>query len=161
MTIFGGYGGLDGTTFLNDVWVLSTANGLGGTPAWKKLTPTPDPTYGLPTARLGHTAVYDNTNNRMIIFGGQAGPPSNPVLNDVWVLSHANGLGGTPAWSLVSTLGMTPVPREGHTAVYDSTNNRMTIFGGFGGSYLNDVWVLSDASNVPVEDWILYSTEFK
>jgi hypothetical protein len=140
MTIFGGY---NSGTFFNDVWSLSNANGLGGTPAWAQLSPT----GSAPTTRFLHTAVYDTTNNRMIIFGGNN--PNMGYLNDVWVLSTANGVGGTPAWTQLSPTGSAPTTRGGHTAFYDAANNLMTIFGGTdGGSFLNDVWVLSHANGL-------------
>ena len=141
MTIYGGI------NLLNDVWVLSHANGLGATPAWTQLSPT----GSAPTTRFHHTAVYDTTNNIMTIFGGEAGPPSLQLLNDVWILSNANGIGGTPAWTQLSPTGSAPNARYGHTAVYDATNNRMTIFGGYyngGTNFLNDVWVLSNANGL-------------
>lgn len=62
--------------------------------SWNELFPSPDFTYGLPTTRLGHTAVYDTTNNRMILFGGFDN--SGDYLNDVWVLRNANGRGEHP-----------------------------------------------------------------
>jgi hypothetical protein len=153
MTIFGG---ISGGTNLNDVWVLSNANGLGGTPAWTQLTPT----GSAPTTRWAPTAVYGNTNNRMIIFGGISG---GSYLNDVWVLSTANGLGGTPAWIQLAPTGSTPTTRYLHTAVYDNTNNRMTLFGGYNPNmdYLNDVWVLNMANWVPINDWMLYPSDLK
>ena len=40
------------------------------------------------------SAVYDPANNLMILFGGDL--PTGTWLNGVWVLSHANGQGGTP-----------------------------------------------------------------
>jgi hypothetical protein len=152
MIIFAG----DNTgTFLNDVWVLSHANGLGGASAWTQLTIT----GSSPTTRWGHTAIYDNTNNRMIIFGGYNSNGSI-YLNDTWVLSNANGLGGTSTWTQITTTGSTPTTRREHTAIYDTTNNRMTIFAGYNaGSYLNDVWVLNGANGVPVNDWMLYSSD--
>ncbi len=154
MMIFGGLN-YNGSSFmdLNDVWVLSNANGLGGTPVWLQLFPSGN----IPTARDSHTAVYDATNNRMTIFGG--GLNGSSGLNDVWVLSHANGLGGTPAWTQLTTTGSTPTTRYDHTAIYDATNKRMTIFGGWNGNALNDVWVLSNADTTDVKDWMLYTTE--
>ena len=138
MIIFGGY---DGANWKNDVWVLNNANGLGGTPTWTQLSPTGGP----PHARAANSAVYDPNNNIMITFDGGAGGSS---FNDVWVLTNANGLGGTPAWSQLSITGSSPTTRTAHTAIYDSTNNIMTIFGGNipGSAYLNDTWVLSYAN---------------
>src|SRR5439155_14330765 len=73
----------------NDVWVLSNANG-SGTSVWSPLTTAGGP---IP-ARQDHSAVYDPANNRMTVFGGFTGA----IANDVWVLSNANGVGGTPTW---------------------------------------------------------------
>ena len=138
------FGGLDCfSTFFNDVWVLSNANGLGGTPTWTQLSPTGTP----PAARDTATAVYDATNNLMIVFGGDG---NGTIFGDVWVLSNANGSGGTPTWSQLSPSGTGPAPRANHTAVYDSTNNRMTIFGGSttGGVIFGDAWVRSNANGL-------------
>jgi hypothetical protein len=127
----------------NDVWVLSNANGLGGTPIWTQLLPS----GGILTPRSTHSAVYDSINNRTIIFGGlqwNQTAQSYTVLSDLWQLSNANGLGGTPTWTQFSPTGTAPGPRQGHTAAFDSTNQRMIVFGGADGSFATDnrVWVL-------------------
>ena len=133
------YGGMDcnESTFYNDVWVLTNANGLGGTPAWTRLAPAGVP----PSDKLGFSAVYDPTSNEMIVFGGDRSA-------NILILSHANGLGGTPAWTELTPAGGAIPPRYEHTAVYDPASNRMAIFGGGGlGSQLNDTWVLANANN--------------
>lgn len=135
MIVFGGSPGT-GPLF-NDVWVLANANGLGGPPMWTKLFPAGTP----PPPLIRSAAVYDKVNNRMIIFSGSA-PLGN--VNDVWVLTHANGIGGTPQWIKLIVSGSSPSPREGASAVYDTANNRMIIFGGS----TNDVWVLSNANGL-------------
>src|SRR5208283_5530641 len=101
--------------------LLFSLTNLTHAQSWTQLSPNPDPTYGIPTTRSGPTAVYDTTNNRMIIYGGSCGS----VLNDVWVLSTANGLVGTPAWTQLSPTGSSPSGRENHTAIYDDVTNRM------------------------------------
>jgi hypothetical protein len=134
------YGGHDGSTPVSDVWVLTNANAVSGTPAWTQLTPS-----GSPLLRRGHSAAYDPSSNRMIVFGGYDGS----VHNDVWVLTDANGLGGTPGWVLLSPSGTAPAAREAHTAVYDAANNRLVVFGGRDGvGPLNDVWVLTNANGL-------------
>lgn len=141
MTVFGG-----NQACLNadsQVWVLTNANGLGGTPAWTLLTP-----IGITPGRSAHTAVYDPASNRMIVFGGctLANSCNN---NDVWVLTNANGLGGTPVWTQLTPTGGPPQGRFLHTAVYNSDTNTMTIFAGEGSAgFLNDVWVLSNANGL-------------
>ncbi len=125
----------------NNVYVLSNANGLGGTPTWEELQPTGGP----PPERDGHSAVYDPSSNRLIVFGGDN--CCGQRYNDVWVLTHANGLGGTPEWIQLVPQGTPPPGRVTHSAVYDVANNRMIVFGGSGSDgVLNDVWVLSGAN---------------
>src|SRR5439155_1672447 len=61
------------------------------------------------------------------------------VLNDVWALS----LTGSPAWTQLTPAGSPPSARDYHAAIYDPVRDRIVIFGGYDGSYVNDVWVLS------------------
>jgi hypothetical protein len=123
MVVFGGWNG----SLRNDVRSLS----FNVTPAWTELAPTGTP----PNARRQHSAVLDPVRDRMVVFGGVA--PS--YRNDVWVLS----LGEIPAWSQLTPSGTPPGPRRSHTAIYDPVNDRMVMFGGFDGTYRNDVWALS------------------
>ncbi len=138
MVVFAGDGASGDSS---DVWILSDANGVGGTPAWTQLTPT----GSLPVPRAGHTAVYDSASNHMTVFGGQSEFAVD--LNDTWVLSNANGSGGTPAWNQLAPLGPIPAIRGGHTAVFASSSNQMIVFAGNdNGTALNDVWTLSDSN---------------
>jgi Bacterial Ig-like domain (group 3)/Galactose oxidase, central domain len=142
------FGGNDGSFPTNDVWVFANANGLGGTPTWTQLAPSGP----LPPARDNHAAVYDSANNRMVIFGGCAGS-CLPALNDVWVLTNANGLGGAPSWTQLPTTGLPPAPRIGMASAYEPTSNRLILFGGqngggFAGSTFPEVWVLTNANGL-------------
>src|SRR5207245_9458121 len=107
-------------------WVLTNANGSGGPPAWTPLTPV-----GLsPSPRRSGATVYDAANNRLITFGGNE-PCSK--TNDVWVLSNANGLGGTPAWpQLTFRAGPPPAPpgEIGSARDADGATTRLAVFGG-------------------------------
>lgn len=128
------------TGYFNDVWLLSNANGMGGSSTWTQLTIG----GSLPAARESATVVFDATNNILILYGGDAG---GSPFSDVWVLSNANGHGGTPAWSQLAVSGTAPAARTGHTSVYDVTNNRMIAFGG--GSLTSsfaDTWILKEAN---------------
>jgi len=140
MIIFGGCADAECLISLNDTWVLSNANGLGGTPAWTELSPT----GSLPSPRGYHNAVYDATSNRMIVYSGEGA--GNSSLSDIWVLSNANGLGGTPAWTQLSPTGNTPDAQDQSAAVYDPTTNTLIVFGG--GNYVNSVWTLSNANGL-------------
>lgn len=122
------FGGFEWATFAfaNDVWALDLT-----TLTWTPISPA-----GPPSARIGHTAIFDAANQRMIVFGGTdiAGPSS-----EVWELT----LGGTPAWNLLTTSGT--LTRDSHVAIYDGVNQRMLVFGGADaiGAPQNDVWELT------------------
>ncbi len=139
------YGGSDcNGNFYNDLWILSNADGSTGTPSWSQVTPIGTG----PSARTQAVAIYDSVNNVMTVFGG--GNTGVTVYNDVWTLTNANGLTGTPTWTQLSPKGTAPAARVGMGALYDATNNRMTIFGGSNnkGSVLNDGWVLTFPNNI-------------
>lgn len=145
MIVFGGL--RSGIGYVNDLWILSNANGIGGTPSWSEIA-TPS---AIPPGRAYHSAVFDKSSNRMIVFGGY-GEPGGP-FNDVWVLSNASGVGGTPTWNQLQPLGTPPAVRFYHTAVYDQTNNRMILFAGgnlAGGvtDVFADVWILTNANGL-------------
>ena len=131
-------------TTYSDVWILSNANGVNGTPSWTQLSPSGGPG---PRGGINQEMVYDPVSNELILFGGSNG--SGGLFNDVWVLSNANGSGGTPVWTQLSPSGTAPVARAVCSATYDSTTNRLTIFAGTSASvFLNDAWVLTDANGI-------------
>jgi hypothetical protein len=138
----------------NDVWVLSEANGAGGTPAWTQLLPLGGP----PALRSRHTAVYDPANNRMIIYGGVTWSDegqNDTALEDLWELSHANGLDGEPRWTELEASGGGPGPLGYHAAAFDAGHQRMILFGGRNDAVdppiSNSVWVLILAQTVAID----------
>lgn len=138
------FGGFDATfTPQSNVLLETNANGSGGAfgGTWSELNLS-----FVPPARTSHSAVYDQTNNRMIVFGGRADSECLIPLNDTWVLTNANGLGGAPSWTQLTPTGGPPDAIDGSTAVYDPVSNVMTVFAG--GNFLNSVWTLSNANGV-------------
>ena len=144
MILFAGF--LAGSVLANDVWVLTQANGIGGTPSWVELNPSGD----RPQERSVSNVGYRSETNRLVIFGGCRVGCEPPAFTDVWVLSGANGLAGSPAWIEVFPDGGPPPARVAYvTDAYDAVANRLIVFGGFTGpnplgnlEFLNDVWVL-------------------
>jgi predicted small integral membrane protein len=124
MVVFGGY---TGSSYVNQVWTLS----LAGTPAWTQLTPSGTP----PSGRAGHSAIYDPVRDRVMVFAGY----SSSGLNDVWALSLAS----TPTWTQLTPSGTPPSARYRPSAIYDPVRDRMVVFGGWSGTFINDVWALS------------------
>jgi hypothetical protein len=130
------------SSWSNQVWVLTNANGLGGAPAWVQLTPTGTP----PNINIWATANYDSSTNSLIVYGGGYAFTA-PALDGVFVLSNANGLGGPPAWSQLAVTN--PQMRINHSAVYNSQSDQLITFGGsfaFFGSDTNDTRSLSNAN---------------
>ena len=122
------FGGL-GVGLLNDVRVL----GLG-LPSWTTFPGNGTP----PDPRAGHIAIYDPPRNRMLVIGGWDYGP----LNDVWEYAPP----GSGPWHQLSPSG-SPMPGRGlAAAVYDPVRDRVVIFGGDGGTFLNDVWALNLSS---------------
>jgi hypothetical protein len=120
MLVFGGWTGAPN----GETWALS----LGATPTWSLLL-----TDAGPSARYGHSAIYDPVRDRMIVFGGF----DDARRNDVWALS----LTGPLTWTQIfPAAGPAPAPRRYHSAIYDPVRDRMIVFGGAAGVDMNDVW---------------------
>lgn len=107
----------------SDVWALSLAEPT----AWDRILAD-----AAPPGRLAHTAIYDPTRERMVMFAGQSGS----AMNDVWTLS----LGESPTWTALETSGTPPPPRSDHAAVHDAARDRMLVFGG---SFTSETWELT------------------
>ena len=142
MIVYGGQN--DNPGFYGDVWILTNADGLSGTPAWEKFPDLPSP-----SARSGHSAGYDPITNHMVVWGGEIS--CFGAYGDMWVLDHANGIGTTTGWSLWSVSGTPPPLRRDAAAAYDPNGNRLIVYGGktpcqYG---LSDASVLSNASGAP------------
>ncbi|MFN8587176.1 MAG: kelch repeat-containing protein [Candidatus Eisenbacteria bacterium] len=107
---------------------------------WSALTPLTQP----PAGRTGMSVIYDSDGRRLVVFGGydrSSHAAGGTCFNDTWTLA----LDGTPRWTLLAPTGTLPLARRGHSAVYDSPNKRMVIFGGVtaAGTYRNDVMALT------------------
>ncbi|MBK9974016.1 MAG: choice-of-anchor D domain-containing protein [Planctomycetes bacterium] len=90
------------------------------------------------TPVLGHVAVYDEANDRMVVFGGKIGTVRT---NRVWV--YERGPGSVLGWKMLSPSGTAPSSRQYSTALYDAANDRMVVFGGLADSGTSaQVWAL-------------------
>lgn len=133
---------------VDETWVLTNANGTGGEPKWQQLTPEGT----LPPSRHQYSLAYNATTNRLIAFAGsKACAREGPQFNDVWVLEHANGLGGTPRWTELTpagdpSTGQLPPVRGTQAAAYDDANNRLIVFGDAADD--ESVWVLENADGL-------------
>lgn len=122
MVVFGGF---DGSADRDDVWTLS----LAGPETWTRLNP------GGPAPRHAHSTMYDPTRNRMVIFGGVS---NGTRLGDAWALDLS-----FPQWSNLNPTGTPPSHRYAPVAVYDPSDDRMVVFGGYDGAGRADTWSLT------------------
>ncbi len=140
---------------LNDVWILSNADGSTGGPQWMQLNIAGNS----PSPRESNFIFYDSTKNRLIVYGGYSLSAGN--LNDIWVLSNANGIGGVPVWTQLSPNGLGPqntIASLGRGGGYDEKNNRLIAFilTKSDGQYKHEVWVLTNANGLGgAPEWIL------
>lgn len=124
--LFGGYCS-ETKTRLNDLWKFD-----GKT--WTSIS-----SNQAPTARSGHSMIYDKKRNRLLVFGGKS--DDGDLMNDFWSWNENN-------WKKISDIG--PEPRQSHRMVYNSNNGDVFLFGGSNvdGKALNDTWVYRN------EKWI-------
>ena len=134
-----------------EVWTLS----LTDAPRWSRLE-----TEGSLLGRAGHSAIYDERMDRLVIFGGGwEDADSWTTLNDVWALP----LTDQRRWTQLSPFVFppsAPYPRAFQSALYDATGNRMIVVGGwvpgaFARGPFDDAWEfrLDDAQwwRIPAE----------
>ncbi len=121
MVIYGGYAY---GTYFDDLWSYNFSSNT-----WTQLSQS----WNLPTARIGHTAIYDGNGNMVIYGGGGKGTGS---LNELWSYNFSSN-----TWSHLLPSGTLPAARAGNTAIYDGNGN-MVIFGGgvISVGLLNELW---------------------
>ena len=133
MIVHGGSDGYGALAYLSDTWAMSTNEPWH----WVSL----DIRGPIPPGRYAHTAIFDEMNDRVVIFGGYG---VEGVMNDVWAFE----MDGSPRWQRVEATGEAPAPRAGHSAVYDRARQQMIVYGGMspgdqGPDYFGDAWELS------------------
>ena len=126
------FGGQDSALCtLREVWALP----LSGDPKWTPLALSDS----LPLSRSGHSVIYDQANDRLVLFGGSLGDEMG-LTNDVWAMS----LTDPPVWTHLHPAGTSPSPRHQHSAVYDAARGRMVVGCGTNDTtWFNDAWALS------------------
>ena len=92
-----------------------------------------------PSARYDATIAYDPVGRQLFTFGGQ---DSGGTRNDLWSFSFDKR-----TWTLMKPAGGPPLPRFGHTLVFDSARRRLILFGGQSGTFYSDVWAYDIAAN--------------
>jgi N-acetylneuraminic acid mutarotase len=123
--LFGG----QGAAALDDCWMLSVSDR-----DWTQKPSSPSP-------RFGHSAVWDPEDSQMLVFGGTFQSGSGfAYFNELWAYCPSND-----TW-VAKAPGATP--RCNHTAVWDSSDSLMLVFGGSDWTgCLSDLWAYSPATD--------------
>ena len=131
------FGGIheEGDRWTNETWVYDYNENK-----WYKMNP--EIVGGTLYSRIAHVMVYENDAYRTILFGGQK--DGGDQLNDNWVYNYCDN-----KWCKVNPemAGGTLWPREASGIVYDSTNKRTILFGGWCYESIytwgnrNDTWI--------------------
>jgi N-acetylneuraminic acid mutarotase len=123
------------STATSQVTQTSAAAAAIGSSTWTK----PDPSGTLPNGRNSFTLVYDESLAKAILFGGFE---DTDYLNDTWAYSP-----GTNTWSDLNPSSF-PGVRYGQAMVYDSSNGKMIMFGGYNDNGpFNDTWEYDPGTN--------------
>jgi len=117
IVLFGGHN--DGTD-LDETWTYNF-----NTNTWTDMGPAVRP-----SARIVAAMAYDSQSDRVILFGGYAGPR----LGDTWAYDF-----NTNAWTNMGPASA-PSPRSGASMAYDSQSDRIVLFGGHTGAYSSETW---------------------
>jgi hypothetical protein len=139
MVVFGGSCGW--LCFLDDLWTLESADPTQpGAVTW-----TRQPPYSrdaAPEARAGHAAIWQRSQSRMLVFGGQV-LTGAALLDDVWALS-------TPGytWTQLAPAGSLGGPGGRRDMSAAMLRGELHVFGGWRGALvLGDFWRLSGNSS--------------
>ncbi len=122
------FGGFTNDGFVNDLWKLDLA-----TYTWTEISTS----GSKPFPRHTPNAIYDEANNRMIVYSGQG---TEGLANDIWSFDFDNG-----TWQELSSNsdgGGQPSKRYGTVAALDVNTNQLIVFAGFAsvGSRQDDTW---------------------
>lgn len=135
VVLFGGWTVEHG--FLTETWTYDL-----NTNTWTNWT-----SGTAPSPRTGHRMAYDAQSDRVILFGGQEGPP--PRKDDTWSFDF-----NTNTWTEMN-VDTRPGSRDIHQLAYDSESDRIVLFGGQAdgplGAPINDeTWIYHHVARSPM-----------
>ncbi|OGL47316.1 MAG: hypothetical protein A2161_17100 [Candidatus Schekmanbacteria bacterium RBG_13_48_7] len=128
------FGGKDSSVYFNDLWKFDLAS-----TTWTEISAAGD----IPAARASHTAVYNDTDNQMIVFGGET-----PVCNDDTYILNLSTNNWTELIPLIS-----PDARAEHVSIWDNLSGSYSRMVTYGGNCIttvfSDTWEFSVQPDTP------------
>ncbi len=98
------------------------------------------------SVRYGAAGFFDAARGRFVMTGGAYDTADLlNILGDIAELT----LGTDSTWTFLAT-GAPYGARFGHSAVYDPLRDRIIIFGGYNGNFLNDLWEVQLSPTISV-----------
>jgi N-acetylneuraminic acid mutarotase len=94
---------------------------------------------GGPAARSAHAMVFDTTLGVAILFGGNEG---DTRFDDTWAYDPAAN-----TWTDLDPAGSVPSARSALAMAYEPVEDRVILFGGYDGEFLNDTWAYDPTTN--------------
>jgi N-acetylneuraminic acid mutarotase len=118
-----------------DTWAYDPA-----TNTWANLNPAGE----VPSARSGHSMVYDPASGKMILFGGRN---EDAGVNDTWAYDPSAN-----TWTNLNPSGTVPSGRYYSAMVYDRAQGKVILFGGRNeDAGVNDTWAYDPSANTWTE----------
>jgi N-acetylneuraminic acid mutarotase len=130
MIVFGGF--MIGSDVNAQTWAYDTDSNT-----WEPMHPKPHP-----SARNYYSMAYDAESDRVILFGGDDGVD---VLGDTWAYDY-----DSDSWTNM-TPTRSPASRDYSWMVYDSSGDRMLLFGGSNDmetATFDDTWTYDFNDNI-------------
>ncbi|MBN2360968.1 MAG: hypothetical protein JXR83_16045, partial [Deltaproteobacteria bacterium] len=121
VVLFGGAG--YGEDYLQETWEWDGQDWIDRTPAGDN-----------PPARVEHALAFDSVRNRVVLFGGWGQIDGQEIVwQDTWEWDGQSWVERQPGSAV-------PQARRQHTLAFDTARNRVVLFGGYGGEYMQDTW---------------------
>lgn len=125
--VFGGNSNASASTYFNDLWSFDGK-------VWKE--ETKNGATGSPAARHRAAICWDDTRNKLVVFGGRNG---SSLFNDTWEWGPI-----TKTWKNITPKSplVSPSKRQFSSMAYDPSSKNLILFGGISTVHEQDTWAL-------------------
>jgi len=131
----GGTQDITGFDLFNDMWTYDSVANI-----WSEIA-----LLNKPSARSGHTMVYDSHNKKTILFGGWN--DNTGLTNETWIYDSRSN-----QWTEVFP-NLAPDNRQSQVMYYDPIFQKVILFGGYRDTapHFNDTWEYNYSNNTWTE----------
>jgi hypothetical protein len=130
----------DGPSGSGDVTAAGRAPRAVGQAGWEELHTGGAPGQSSPTAGEDAALVHDPVRHCLFLYGGK--DDRDVILNELWTFDLQ-----ARTWRRIPHAHAAPPPREDHTLVLDTANDRLVLFGGEDGDTSRATWTYDIADD--------------